>query len=189
MAEFRPRALAELRVKSWVAEKNANTLANVFAVYKVFAEQYHFPPVTALRVAQSEVAAVNKLRSLPENLSASDQALPALREKYVLVRGQLGREMDPDACARGELLWRTLEAEGGSVKQVGESMASLMAQVYGGSAADYRQAAVALAGARSFVVGDKAPPDGTEPRQAAIQIAEEAYSKLKEIRSNSALAN
>lgn len=189
MGAFRPRELAELRVKSWVAEKNANRLANLVEVYKVFAEQYHFAPVTAFRVAQSEVAAVNKLRGLPDNLAASDQALPALREKYVLVRRQLGREMDPDACARGELLWRTLEAEGGSVKQVGEAMASLMAQLYGGSAAEYRPAAVGLAGARSFVVGDKAPPDGTEPRQAATQVAEEAYLKLKEICSDGALAN
>ena len=178
---FDPAQLARLEIQNWQAQKAGKEFGAVIARYKIFSSQYHFAPISSYRIAQSQADALNHLKLLRQpgaDPAEENRTLSALTEKYTWIKQQVKGAFDPDAMARDEFGWRTLELDGGAPNEVAASLSRILAGLYGGAAEDFIEPATNLVAARALVFNDDAAAAGGADAQTTAQ---EAYTLLKEI--------
>jgi hypothetical protein len=181
---FDPGVLAKLEVQNWQAQKAGKGFDAVIARYKIFSSQYNFSPISAYRIAQSQGDALNhlKLSRQPGGDPAEEnRTLSALTEKYTWIKKQAKGTFDPDAMARDEFGWRTLEMDGAPPDEVAAPLARLLAALYGGAPEDFTEVATSLMSARARIFQDDSAASDENPVTAAQTTAQEAYTLLKEI--------
>lgn len=178
MRGFEPAELAKLRVEAWQDERASSGLGAVFTVFRIYSEQYGFPPVASFRIAQNEISAEKIVQKALGTAEGDRRALVVLQEKYALIGRQLGEELDTDACARGELAWRVIEAEEGSSESVAKALSGWLGSLYGVGPDQFRGAARQLAGARAVLHGASLPQGYYDPNRAALELATDGYSQV-----------
>jgi hypothetical protein len=180
---FDPAALAGLQVRTWQAEKLGKGMDAFLARYKIFAEQYHFSPVAAFQIARAQGNAIKEIAASKQGADSfnENQALSALTVKYTVWKTQTHADFDPDALAREELAWRSLEIDGAKPEEIAASMSRILAPIYGGVPEDFLDASTDVANARELIFGRLEPSEGGNPAQEAKTTATEGYSLLKEI--------
>jgi len=189
MKAFDPAALAKLEVENWQAQKAGKGFSAVIARYKIFTTQYHFAPISAYRISQSQADALEHLKSSQDQSAdpaEENRVLSALTEKYTWIKQQTKGTFDPDAMAREELGWRTLELNKASTDEIVGPLTRILAAFYGGAPEDFKQVAGDLISARALIFGDEAPADDANPTVTAKTTAEEGYKLLKEIAASPA---
>ncbi len=177
---FDPAELAKLQVEAWHAEKDGKGMASLIALYKIYTAQFHFSPLAAFRMAQSQKAALaemKRLQSAGENADES-KALEAFTEKYSLMKRQASEQTDPDALAREEYAVYSLALGGAPTNEVAEPVSRIMAARYGGAAQDFMDAAMNIAQAQVMVWAAQSQGD---EGQGALDYAREGYKLLKEV--------
>ncbi len=184
---FDPAELARLQVLDWQSEKADKGLGAVMTRYKIYTSQYHFAPVSAFRIAQSQGAALEhqKLSREPGAEVEENRALASLTEKYTWIKQQTKGDFNPDALAREEFGWRNLELDENAPPEAAtDALARILAGLYGGAAGDFTEVATNLEGARALILKDgAAAADDANPAATAQTAAREAYTLLKEIAS------
>lgn len=153
----------------------------MFTVFRIYSEQYGFPPIASFRIAQNEISAEKIVEKALGTEEGDRLALVALQEKYALIGRQLAAELDTDACARGELAWRVIEAEKGSSETVAKALSGWLGNVYGVESDQFRGAARQLAGARAVLHGADLPQGYYDPKRAALELATDGYSEVAAI--------
>lgn len=182
--DFSPGELAKLQVEEWQAEKAGKPSSALWIRFKIYTSQYHFSPIAAFRMAQSEGAALSAIKPTTD---ASGEAVSdpniviKFTEKFAAMKRHLGANLDADALAHEEYTWRSLLADHVPADQLIGPVSSLLAGLYGGAPADFGEVAADLVNAQGYVFGTIAPTDGTEPLAAAQTTAQEGFQLLKEI--------
>jgi hypothetical protein len=183
MKGFDPTKLAGLEVASWQAQKAEKGFDALKARFKIYSSQYHFDPISAFRIAQNQAAALKSLKLFhEENSDASEEgrSLAALTEKYLAIKKQAKLEFDADALGREEFAWRTLELDGAAPAEIAAPLARVLAGLYGGGEADFKDVATHIAAARALIFKGDATT-GEPDVYTAKTTAEEAYKLLSEI--------
>ncbi|MDD5199926.1 MAG: hypothetical protein PHC88_08990 [Terrimicrobiaceae bacterium] len=179
---FDPVELAKLEVSAWKAEKANKGTDALIARFRIYTSQFHFAPVTAFRMAQSEAAALEGLkREKDGNMNPGDEnrALSAFTEKYALMKGQMKADFDADALAREEMGWQMALRDGGPVSEVAAPITHVLAALYGGLPEDFVDVATSLANSQAEILGENR--SGVDSAQGAEEAAREGYKLLKEI--------
>jgi len=187
LKNFDPAALASLSVKTWEAEKDHKGLDALIDRFQIYTSQYHFSPVAAFRMAQSQAAAISSMATAKQtggDPGSDDRAVHALTEKFTYWKTDARANIDPDSIARDEVAWRSMELDGSSKpEEIAAPMARVFAAIYGGSPEDFADVAGDLVDARSMILANQAPDDGSDPVKSAQAKAQEAFSLLKEVAS------
>ncbi len=180
---FNPSELARLKLETWKAQQKGGGMGALVARFRIYATQFHFSPVTALQLARIDgdvFASLQKARGDKADFAEENRVLNLLGQKYSMIKQATRVEIDPDAIAREELLWRTLLLDGAPPKQVAAPMARILASLYGGQVKDFNVVALDLAGAQAAAFGQREIPEVTQAGGAAGALRE-GFALLKEI--------
>jgi hypothetical protein len=179
---FNPEEMAKLKVADWTAQRDGKKWDALVARFKIYTSQYHFSPVGAYRMAQSQEAALAAVKASEADKSnnvAESRALSAFTEKYAMMKRDAKENTEPDSLAREEIAWWTLIMEKAPLSEVEGPITHIMAARYGGVAEDYVDVASNLAYAQQMVFAsqDRDSESGMSP----VDYAREGYKLLKEI--------
>lgn len=180
---FNPAEIAQLKLQAWKAQHSGGTAAATLARFQIYSAQFHFSPITALQLARIDGEVFGSLqKNRGENSSFADEnrVLSLLGQKYSMIKQSTRIELDTDALAREELLWRTKVLDGAPPSEVAEPIARIMAALYGGQAKDFKVVALDLAGAQAATFGQAEIPAVSQAGGAAAALRE-GFSLLKEI--------
>lgn len=183
LKEFNPAELAKLQVEEWQTEKGGKPGGSLWIRFKIYTSQYHFSPVAAFRMAQSEGAALSAIKPAEASAEAMNDQSIVMRftEKYAAMKRHLGADFDANALAQEEYTWRSLLADNAPADQLTGPVSNILAGLYGGAPADFAQVAADIVNAQGYIFGTVTPADGAEPRTAAESTAQEGFQLLKEI--------
>jgi|GEM_PF-704460 len=184
LKNFDPAALANLSVKTWEAEKAHKGFDALMDRYQIYTSQYHFSPVAAFRMAQSQGAAISSMANAKQSggdPGSDDQAVHAFTEKFTFWKTDARANIDPDSIARDEVAWRSMEMDGSSKpEEIAAPLTRVLAAIYGGSPADFTDVANELVDARGMILGNQTS-DGADPRAEAQVKAQDAFKLLHDI--------
>jgi hypothetical protein len=184
LKNFDPAALASLSVKTWQAEKEHKGLDALIDRFQIYTSQYHFSPVAAFRMAQSQATAISSMATTKQtggDPGSDDRAVHAFTEKFTFWKTDARANIDPDSIARDEVAWRSLELDGTSKpEEVAAPLTRVFAAIYGGSPTDFADVASELIDARGMIFGNQAS-EGSNPAMDAQAKAQDAFKQLREI--------
>lgn len=179
LSGFTPQTLSISEVKIWKDAANGQVLPELFERTKVYIMEYGFSPVAALRVAHNQSRAEELVRKEDDSGDLDAKLLPLMQEKYAIIRRETKSEFDLAAAARTELAWLVVQKKPGNSGAVTNTRAAMLAAVYGGDPARYREIARDLVMARRIVTAAEPPKDVSDPVAAAEGLALKAYENLK----------
>jgi hypothetical protein len=182
LSKFDPAQIAALEVKAWVAAREGKSLGATTELYKVYDTQLKFSPIASVMIGRSEAEALTNLEKVSADRPDEERTvLPALQEKYAVIKRETKAAFNSDDVARTDLTWLAMMRHGATPDQIIPMIAESLAMVHGGAAADYVPAAEGLAWARVLVQGTHVPDNISDPKQAAEESATEGYRALKEL--------
>lgn len=144
LGAFRPAGIEALRSEAFRAARSGKTRAELVPLYRIFQEEFRFPPVAA---AESAWQASRALRLFFDSADNADRerALVPLEKLFAIVRRETGSEFDASVVARLQLHCWMLAADPRKASQSRSAIAEKLALLHGGSASDYAAAATAFA--------------------------------------------
>lgn len=168
---YNAKEMADLQVLSWQQARIKNWIGHGATMYQVFEGQYHFPPLTAVKLAIDQTRAVQDFRT-----GATDEdkegAKGPLSDVYTALKEKDGSFTGTaeQAAAQEVQLWQAL-ADPATADAAVKFQSGLLAQVHGGDPARY------LPSARLFVqaTGQGASQDWS----AAKTTLAGAYTELQ----------
>ena len=173
---FKPKEMAELQIREWQAEKSGRGMGALLARFKIYASQFHFPPITAFRIAQTQGGALSRIAGAQTDPGEEIRAVNSLREKYVMIKSGVNASFDADALAREEFTWRVAEKNPETESDpVVPGMCRIYAVLYGGQPEDFTDAVTSIAKARAMILS------GEGDVAEATNDASEGYSLLREV--------
>jgi len=180
---FKPAEIAPLEVRSWISERDGKGLDLITQVYKIYTHQLGFSPIASFRIGMSESGGVEKLRKLTHSDDREARALRSFQEKYAIIKRDSGKAFSSDDLAREEIAWRTAEIDAAPYDQIANSMANVLAGLYGGEPKRFADIAYGIVSARALLHGAELPEGFSDPVSAAEEIAQQAFTELKELQS------
>lgn len=184
LKNFDPAALASLSVRTWKAEKDHKNFDALMDRFQIYTSQYHFSPVAAFRMAQSEAAAISSMATAKQSggdPGSDDQAVHAFTEKFTFWKTDARANIDPDSIARDEVAWRSMELdESSKPEEIAAPLTRVLAAIYGGSPEDFADVASELIDARGMILGNQTS-DGSNPTMEAQAKAQDAFKLLHDI--------
>lgn len=145
LAGYNAKEMADLQVLSWQQARIKNWLGHGATMYQVFEGQYHFPPLTAVKLALDQTRAVQDFRTGATD-EDKERAKGPLGDVYATLKDKTGSFTGTaeQAAAQEVQLWQAL-AEPANADAAVKFQSGLLAQVHGGDPARY------LPSARLFV--------------------------------------
>jgi len=171
LGAFRPARIEALRSEAVREARDGKTWAALVPLYRMFQEEFRFPPLAA---AESAWQASRALRFFFDSADNADRerALAPLEKLFAIVRRETGSDFDASVVARLQLHCWMLAADPRKTSQSKSAIAEKLALLHGGSASEYATAAAAFATADRMWLSKNA----TGAREAGVS----AWRRLAE---------
>ncbi len=168
---YAPARMAELQREAERKASSKNWFGHGFTEFQIFLNQYHFPPVAAVKVAIDQSRAVSVFRTGADPTD-KETAVKPLTLAYAEIKRQTAGSFDPAAVATQQVrVWSLLEEK--NFAEAAKVLAGQLAAVHGGAAANY------LPVARDFVDAATAAQNG-KSAEANTAMAK-AWSGLQKV--------
>lgn len=174
LAAFRPAQIEALRIEALDESRAGKTWSPLVPLYRIFQEEFHFPPIAAARCAWEASRALRLFLDSADNADR-ERALDPLEKMFAIVQAETGAEFDPPVVARLQLYCWMLAGDTRKESQLQAAIAEKLALLHGGSASEFNAPAAAFARADRLMLSKQ----HAASRQAGVSAWRRLAEQLK----------
>lgn len=172
LAAFRPVQIESLRVDALDEARAGKHWSPLAPLYRIFQEEFHFPPLAAGRCAWEASRALRLFLDSADNADR-ERSLDPLEKMFAIVKTETGADFDAAVVARLQLYCWMLAGDTRKETQLKSAIAEKLALLHGGSASEFTAAAAAFAKADRLML--------SKNTGAARQAGVSAWRRLSEV--------
>jgi hypothetical protein len=176
---FRPVQIEALRIEALREARAGKTWASIVPLYRIFQEEFHFPPLAAGQAAWQASQALRLFLDSADNADR-ERALVPLEKLFGIVRRETGADFDDAVVARLQLYCWMLAGDTRKEAQLKSAIAEKLALLHGGSASEFTAPAAAFAKADRLMLSKNMDA----ARQAGVSAWRRLAEQLKSRRGN-----
>lgn len=174
LAAFRPAQIEALRAEALDEARAGNIWSALAPLYRIFQEEFHFPPIAAGRCAWEASRALRLFFDSADNADR-ERALDPLEKMFAVVKSETGADFDAAVVARLQLYCWMLAGDTRKETQLKSAIAEKLALLHGGSAPEFAAAAAAFARADRLLLSKH----GGASRQVGVSAWRRLSEQLK----------
>jgi len=171
LAAFRPARIEALRIEALAGARDRKTWTPLVPLYRIFQEEFHFPPLAAAQCAWEASRALQLFLDSADNADRERSLVP-LEKMFAIVKTETGADFDAAVLARLQLYCWMLAGDTRKETQLKSAIAEKLALLHGGSASEFSAAAAAFAKADRLML--------SKNMDAARQAGVSAWRRLAE---------
>jgi hypothetical protein len=179
LAAFRPARIEALRIEALAGARDGKTWAPLVPLYRIFQEEFHFPPLAAAQCAREASRALQLFLDSADNADRERSLVP-LEKMFAIVKTETGADFDAAVLARLQLYCWMLAGDTRKEAQLKSAIAEKLALLHGGSALEFTAPAAAFAKADRLMLSKNMDA----ARQAGVSAWRRLAEQLKSRRGN-----